>query len=152
MGTLAEAIRARDVLLERYRSAPWLRGLDVGLRDTGYGLELRASGPVRERVDVDRRVPVRIISEAYAPLSIARWRWSGRPAVFDHLDTNGDGLVDEHDLDRALGHGASLLRDEAASPVGADAWQGSPRLFQALVNSNPLLPKKALTAFPREAA
>ena len=81
---------------------------------------------------MDPRVPVRIVADAYAPLRVARWRWSGRPAVFDHLDTNGDGVVDEHDLDRGLGHGVSLLRDEAASPVGADAWQGSSHLFEAL--------------------
>ncbi len=132
MATLAEAIRARDALRELYRGAPWLRGLDVGLSDLGYGLELRASGPVCERVDVDPRVPVRILAEAYAPLCVARWRWSGRPTVFDHLDCNGDGVVDEHDLVRGLGRGAALLRDEAVGPLGAAGWQGSAHLFQAL--------------------
>ena len=132
MATLAEVIRARDALSERHRGAPWLRGLGVSLDELGYGLELRAPRPVRGRLNVDPRVPVRIISDAYAPHRVARWRWSGRPAVFDHLDTNGDGVVDEHDLDRGLGHGVSLLRDEAANPVGAEAWQGSSQLFEAL--------------------
>jgi hypothetical protein len=130
MATLAEAIRARNALRERYRGAPWLRGLGVGLSDRGYGLELRASGPVRERVDVDPRVSVRILAEANSPFGVARWRWSGRPAVFDHLDRNGDGVVDEHDLDRGLGRGAGLIRDEAAGPLRADAWQGSAHLFE----------------------
>ena len=132
MATLAEAIRARDALRERYRGTPWLRGLDVGLSDLGYGLELHTAGPVRERVDVDPRVPVRILTDAYAPLCVARWPWSGRPAVFDHLDRNKDGFVDEHDLDRDLGRGVALLRDEAAGPLSADAWQGSAHLFDAL--------------------
>ena len=132
MATLAEAIRARNALRERYRGAPWLRGLDVGLSDLGFGLELRTSGRVRERMDVDPRVPVRILADAYAPLGVARWRWSGRSAVFDHLDRNGDGVVDEHDLDRGLGRGVELLRDEAAGPLGADAWQGSAPLFEVL--------------------
>jgi hypothetical protein len=132
MATLAEVIRERDALHERHRGAPWLRGLSVGLSELGYGLELRAPSPVLGRVDVDPRVPVQIISGAHAPLRVARWRWSGRPAVFDHLDRNGDGVVDEHDLDHALGHGVSLLRDAAADPLNADAWQGSPHLFQAL--------------------
>jgi hypothetical protein len=136
MATLAEAIRARDTLRELYRGAPWLRGLSVALSDLGYGLELRALEPVRERVDVDARVPVRIIAEACAPHRVARWRWSGRPAVFDHLDSNADGIVDEHDLHRGLGRGVALLRDEAARPLGADAWQGSAQLFEALDQNN----------------
>jgi hypothetical protein len=136
MATLVEAIRALDVLHARYRGASWLRGLDVGLSDRGYGLELRASGPVRERLDVDPRVPVRVLSEACAPHRVARWRWSGHPAVFDHLDSNTDGVVDEHDLDRGLGRGVALLRDEAAGPLGADAWEGSAHLFEALDQNN----------------
>jgi hypothetical protein len=132
MATLAEVIRARDSLRERHRGAPWLRGLSVGLSELGYGLELRAPSPVLGRMNVDPRVPLRIIADGHAPLRVARWRWSGRPAVFDHLDSNGDGVVDEHDLDRGLGHGVSLFHDAAARPVAADAWQGSPHLFQAL--------------------
>jgi hypothetical protein len=132
MGTLAEAIEAREALRVRYRGAPWLRGLGVGLSDLGYGLELRAPAPIRGCVDVDPRVPLRIVAGAYAPLGVARWRWSGRAAVFDHLDTNGDGVVDEHDLDRGLGRGIFLLRDEAAGPLGADAWEGNPRVFDAV--------------------
>src|SRR5262249_43599152 len=92
MGTLAEAIRARDALHKRDRG----------------------------------------VAGAYPPLGIARWRWSGRPALFDHLDLNRDGVVDEHHLERGLGRGVSLLRGEAAGPLGADAWEGSPRVFQAL--------------------
>jgi hypothetical protein len=136
MATLAEAIRARDALRERYRGAPWLRGMSVDLSDLGYGLELRTSEPVRERVDVDARVPVRIIAEACAPHRVARWCWSGRPAVFDHLDSNADGIVDEHDLHRGLGRGVALLRDEAAHPLGADGWEGSAQLFEALDQNN----------------
>ena len=132
MATLAEAIRARDALRERYHGAPWLRGLDVGLSDLGYGLELRASAPVRERMDVEPRVPFRVLAETNAPLCVARWRWSGRPAVFEHLDRNGDGVIDEHDLVRGLGRGAALLRDNTARPFNADAWQGSAHLFEAL--------------------
>jgi hypothetical protein len=136
MATLAEAIRARDALRDRYRGASWLRGLSVGLGEVGFGLELRGSAPLRERVDVDPRVLVRIVSEAYAPLCVARWRWSGRPAVFHHLDRNGDGVVDEHDLDRGLGRGVALLRDEAAGPLGANAWEGSAHLFRAFDENN----------------
>ena len=136
MATLAEAIRARDTLRERYRGAPWLRGLSVGLNELGFGLELRGSGPLCERVDMDPRVPVRIVADAYAPLCVARWRWSGRPAVFDHLDRNGDGVVDEHDLDQGLGRGVVLLRDEAAGPLGANDWQGDSRVFEGLDENN----------------
>ena len=132
MATLAEAIQARDALRERYRGAPWLSGLGVGLSHLGYGLELRAAGAPRERLDVDRRVPVRIVADASAPLCIARWRWSGRPAVFDSLDRDKDGVVDEQDLERGLGRGAALLHDDAAGSLGVAAWQGSAQLFQAL--------------------
>ena len=132
MATLAEVIRERDDLRARHPGAPWLRGLSVGLSEVGYGLELRAPSPLLGRVNVAPRVPLRMISDTSAPLRVARWRWSGRPAVFDHLDRNGDGIVDEHDLDRALGHGVSLLRDAAADPLRADAWEGSPHLFRTL--------------------
>jgi hypothetical protein len=56
--------------------------------------------------------------------------------VFDHLDSNADGIVDEHDLHRGLGRGVALLRDEAARPLGADAWEGSAQLFEALDQNN----------------
>lgn len=45
MGTLAEAIRARDALHERDRGAPWLRGLRVDLGELGDSIELRAGAP-----------------------------------------------------------------------------------------------------------
>ena len=136
MATLAQAIRARDALRARYRGARWLRGLSVGLGELGFGLELRGSGHVSERVDIDPRVAVRMLSETHAPLSVARWRWSGRPDVFAQLDRNGDGVVDENDLDQGLGRGVVLLRDEAAGPLGANAWQGDSRVFEALDENN----------------
>ena len=134
MATLAEAIRARDALRESYRGAPWLRGLGVGLTEHGYGLEVRAAGRMREHLDAAAHgVPVRVLAAgADAPLRVARWRWSGRRAVFDHLDTNGDGVVDEHDLERGLGRGNALLRGEAAGPLGVGAWEGSRPIFEAL--------------------
>ncbi len=136
MATLAEAIRARDALRARYRGALWLRGLSVSLSELGFGLELRGWGHVGERVNIDARVPMRMLPDTHAPLSVARWRWNGRPDVFEHLDRDGDGVVDFQDLDRGLGGGIALLRDDRAGPLGADAWQGSAQTFEAFDGDN----------------
>jgi hypothetical protein len=131
--TLEAAIRARADLRERYRGEPWLRGAGVGLSELGFGLELRPPGPVRPYPDVYTPVPMRVVvSGAFAPLSCARWRWNGRPELFDPLDLDHDERVDELELERGLGRGAALLRGEASGPLDVHAWEGSPRLFHAL--------------------
>jgi hypothetical protein len=101
--------------MERCRGAPCFGGL-------GFGLELREFGHLRERVDVGPHVPVRMISEAYPPLWVTRWRWSGRPAVVNHLD--GDGVVDEHDLDQGLGRAVARLGDGGAGPPRRGCAEG----------------------------
>jgi hypothetical protein len=70
---------------------------------------------------------------AYAdvpPLRMARWRWSGDPALFDSLDANGDAFVDEHELGRGLGRGAEILRGRVMGPLDASSWGGSPAVFR----------------------
>jgi len=130
MMDLAQAIGARDALRQRHAGGPWLRGLGVGLHERGgYGLEIHM--PERVYTPMPARM---VVNGTLAPLCVAHWRWSGRPDVFDHLDVNHDGVVDEDELD-ALGQGTELLRDEAAGPLdGLDLgmWGGSPRLFRAL--------------------
>jgi hypothetical protein len=74
----------------------------------------------------------RAVSEALAPLHLARWRWSGRPELFAMLDADDDGYVDEHELRRGLGAGARLLRGETSGPIDADAWAGAPEVFDAV--------------------
>lgn len=78
-----------------------------------------------DRAAFDRVTPV-IYAELRRPAGACLRR--ERP---DHRD----GIVDEHDLDRGLGHGVALLRDKAAGHLGAHAWEGSPHLFQALDES-----------------
>ncbi len=135
MMDLAQAIGARDALRQHHAGAPWLRGLGIGLHERG-GYRLDIHMPERTFLpSVHTPTPLRrVVNGSFKPLSVARWHWSGRPDVFDHLDVNHDGVVDEDELD-ALGHGAELLRDEAAGPLdGLDlgTWGGSPRLFRAL--------------------
>ncbi len=94
--------------------------LDRTLETLGRGL------PQRERPDR------RSASDAYIPLRMARWRWSGHPALFDLLDANGDAFVDEHELVRALGRGAELVRGHAAGPLDSSSWGGSPAVFRVV--------------------
>lgn len=106
----------------------------------GYGLDPRLPPPGAEYAPVYTGRPSRTpMSGTFGPfgmtpLSIAHWRWSGRPQVFDCLDVNGDGVVDQEELE-ALGRGRDLVRDDAGSPLealGLDGWQGSPELFDVL--------------------
>jgi hypothetical protein len=131
--TLAEAIEARDALRLRARGAPWLRGLGVSFDARGYGLELRTATPVPGVPRFIHGVPVHaVIVGPPPPLQVPRWRWSGRPEVFHALDANGDGVVDEHELENALGTGAALVRGEGSAPLRLATWQGAPKLFHAL--------------------
>jgi hypothetical protein len=63
---------------------------------------------------------------------MARWRWSGHPALFDLLDANGDTFVDEHELARGLGRGADLLLGHATAPLDASSWGGSHAVFRVV--------------------
>ena len=131
--TLAEAIEARDALRRRARGAPWLRGLGIGLAARGYGLELRTAAPVPGVPRFVHGVPVQaVIVGSPPPLTVPRWRWSGRPELFQALDADCDGIVDEVDLENALGRGAALVRGEGSAPLRLAAWQGASPLFHAL--------------------
>ena len=108
--------------------------------ELGEGLDPRPAALFRHYAPVYTELPAeRPMTGAYGPigaipLAIARWRWSGRPQVFDCLDANGDGAVDQDELE-ALGRGLDLLRDDTAGPldaVSAARWGGAPDLFQVL--------------------
>jgi hypothetical protein len=101
--------------------------------ELGYGLDPAPPGPVRPFRDVYTEMPERFpVSGAFLPLSVARWRWTGRPELFGHLDENGDDRVDEHELARGLGRGAQLLRGDCAGPLGPKGWGGSELVFRLL--------------------
>ena len=134
MPTLDDAIRARDAIRHHYRGEPWLRGLGIqDHSDDGYGLELRV--PDGRLLDpygygpLPARLPV---THAYDPLSVARWRWSGHPGLFERLDYNGNGVVDEHELEHGLGRGARLLRGDTSGPLDEQSWGGDREVFHEL--------------------
>jgi hypothetical protein len=112
--------------------------------ELGFGLDPAPPGPPRPFPPVWRRgLAPRTITEAYAPvdpwkirpLGIARWRWSGLPALFEVLDTDHDGDVDEEELAQGFGRGLALVRGETAGPLDERAWGGSPEVFR-LVDAN----------------
>ena len=100
--------------------------------ELGYGLDPRPPprlpfpplyGPIQERRPVDG---------AYAPLSCARWRWSGHPNLFDVLDLDKNEVVDEIEIADGLGRaGIALLYGDTAGPLSADALGRQPRRVPA---------------------
>ena len=104
--------------------------------ELGSGLEPIPPGPLRPYLPVYTQRPVVMPADgAYGPvhvppLCIARWRWSGHPKLFDLLDVDHDDAVDERELAQGIGRGLSLLRDEAAGPLGEEGWGGPPDVFR----------------------
>jgi len=78
----------------------------------------------------------RPVDGAYAPLSCARWRWTGHPDLFDVLDLDKNEVVDEIEIADGLGRaGIALLYGDTAGPLSADAWDGSSDAFP-LIDGN----------------
>jgi hypothetical protein len=113
---------------------PWVREIGVAPADTlgGYAVQVNLAEPVRGlpsevlgvRVDYETRPPL-------PPLAVSRWAWSGSPAAFDLLDTNGDGTVDTGELEAGLGPDAlRLLRGEPMGALARETWRGSRMLFE----------------------
>ena len=113
----------------------------MGLRrypELGHALDPLPPGPLLPYPPVyGETSDVQPVDGAYAPLSryfpplvLARWRWSGHPELFDVLDANGDGCVDEYELARGLGRGLLVLLDEAAGPLDENGWEGAPEAFR----------------------
>ncbi len=106
--------------------------------ELGHALEPLPPGPLLPYPPMYCEMPeVTRVGGAYAPLSrhlpplaVARWRWSGHPELFDLLDENADGWVDEDELARGLGRGLLVLRDEAAGPLDEDDWEGTREAFR----------------------
>jgi hypothetical protein len=71
--------------------------------------------------------------DAWPTAAIPRWAWLGRGEVFDALDANGDGVVDDAELRGALGPEVMRLAVHGfPSPVPRSAWNGPERVFAAL--------------------
>ena len=101
--------------------------------ELGQGLMPRATGLPQSYPPVYEPMPARVpVSDAFVPLRVARWRWSGHPNLFDLLDANADDFVDEHELARGLGRGALVLRGETSGPLDANAWEGLPAVFRTV--------------------
>jgi transglutaminase-like putative cysteine protease len=91
--TLTHAIAARDALRLRYRGAPWLQGLGLGVHAGGYHVELRTSRPVRGLPRFVFGVPVHAVAVGeVAPLAVQLYDagpavlgpplpWGAAPAV-----------------------------------------------------------------------
>jgi hypothetical protein len=136
MAFLHEALAARDAFSTRYRGAPWVREIGVERSDGlgGYCVQVNLREPVRGLPRHLGDVPVHYeVRPPFAPLVVPRWAWSGRPEVFDLLDTNGDGAVDTGELEDGLGDQAlRVMRGERVGPLELSAWHGSPALFATL--------------------
>jgi transglutaminase-like putative cysteine protease len=73
------------------------------------------------------------VDGVYAPtLRIWRWRWSGIEPLFDLLDADSNGAVDEIELEKGLGRGLDLLRGETSGPLDAERWRGHPEVFRLI--------------------
>jgi Transglutaminase-like superfamily/EF hand len=108
--------------------------------ELGHALEPLPPGPLLPYPPIYRETPDVIpvggayepLSRYFPPLALARWRWSGHPELFDLLDANADGCVDEYELARGLGRGLLVLRDEAAGPLDVHGWEGAREAFRVV--------------------
>jgi hypothetical protein len=134
MARLHEAVAARDAFAARYGTMPWVREIGIWPADTpgGFCVQVNLGEPVRGLPLQVHGVAVHYeVRPPLPPLAVPRWAWSGYPALFELLDTNGDGLVDTGELDEGLGVDAlRLVRGDISGQIHRETWRGSPKLFE----------------------